>query len=212
MYSIAFQRWYCSSVRRGETRQSLQGPAGEVLQVSREASIYIAFAGTDEIHIRSCFFVFWGQLTHPIVRVTLASYILLYSLTYKAFHDIIRMNFQGKGYPAVPDAGRSPAMAPCMNGKGRSEIRQKPLRACWRGISGSNYMRFLLRILLFPFLLLRRIIIRIALLRKPKVQRKEGPTVHGGAYAIVIHDGNRVEVTEFDENDHPIYRTYSRLM
>ncbi len=46
-------------------------------------------------------------------------------------------------------------------------------------------------------------------------RRVEGPTAHGGAYAIIIERPVRgethVEIVEFDENDHPIFRTYGRL-
>jgi len=46
-------------------------------------------------------------------------------------------------------------------------------------------------------------------------RRVEGPTAHGGAYAIIIERPVRgethVEIVEFDENDHPIFRTYGRV-
>lgn len=46
-------------------------------------------------------------------------------------------------------------------------------------------------------------------------RRVEGPTAHGGAYAIIIEHPvggeTHMEIVEFDENDHPIFRTYGRL-
>lgn len=45
-------------------------------------------------------------------------------------------------------------------------------------------------------------------------RRIDGPTPHGGAYLIIIErpgsNEKRVEIVEYDENDHPIFRTYGR--
>lgn len=46
------------------------------------------------------------------------------------------------------------------------------------------------------------------------VKRVEGPTPNGGAYMIVAQypsgGETHVEITEFGENDEPIFRTYGR--
>jgi hypothetical protein len=49
----------------------------------------------------------------------------------------------------------------------------------------------------------------------PSVRRVEGPTPKGGAYMIIAeYDENgvrRAEITEYDMNDEPIFRTYGTL-
>lgn len=46
------------------------------------------------------------------------------------------------------------------------------------------------------------------------VERIDGPTPNGGAYMIIARfpgwGETNVEITEFDENDQPICRTYGR--
>lgn len=46
-------------------------------------------------------------------------------------------------------------------------------------------------------------------------QRVEGPTPNGGTYMIIARhrrgNNTRVEITEYDENDEPVFRTYGRL-
>lgn len=48
-----------------------------------------------------------------------------------------------------------------------------------------------------------------------EVRRVEGPTPNGGAYMIIFRhrngDETQVEITEYDENDEPVFRTYGRL-
>ena len=47
-----------------------------------------------------------------------------------------------------------------------------------------------------------------------EVKRVEGPTPNGGAYMIIFShrhgDETQVEITEYDENDEPVFRTYGR--
>lgn len=47
------------------------------------------------------------------------------------------------------------------------------------------------------------------------VERVDGPTPHGGTYRVIarhrIRSETHVEITEYDEDDEPIFRTYGRL-
>lgn len=47
------------------------------------------------------------------------------------------------------------------------------------------------------------------------VERVDGPTPHGGTYSVIarhrVGSETHVEITEYDEDDEPIFRTYGRL-
>lgn len=47
------------------------------------------------------------------------------------------------------------------------------------------------------------------------VERVDGPTPHGGAYYVIakfdVGGERRAEITEYDDKDNPIFRTYGVL-